>query len=274
MSRSSREPRSSGLRRGTRISGAKVRATILAALLVAGCRGGTLQDGSEGDTGGPADTVPAIGGDRLIANDLDVRTRDGAHRCGFFPDTCPDGADCYTVVEGGEIGRRCVRYRPGSRGDECRAGRVARCGDGRRCLNGTCRTICRPGGSGDFSCDPGKVCIRARVDGTGLSWGGCVERTDECGLWPNDDCPAGKNCYALDRGTRCLEFDSGAELGDRCGGSTDCNAAQVCVRKRGEESDGSVCRAKCDGDHPCDSGRCEAVSELEFGACLPAGQSG
>lgn len=237
------------------------------ALAGVACERGDLEDPA--DAGPPEDGARGVPEDRIVSTDLDVRSADGAHRCGFFPDTCPTGANCYSVRTDGELSRRCLTYDPGSVGDDCTEGRLAQCGDGRRCFEGTCRSICDPAGSEEFGCESGEVCVVVRTgDGRELSWGVCRARSDECRLWPNDDCPDGKNCYSLQRGTRCLAYDAEAASGDACEGSTDCNDEQVCVRAQGGGEDSSVCREKCDGEHPCETGSCGPISELEFGACF------
>lgn len=237
-----------------------------------GCEGGDLEPSADAEAA--TDGGQGVGGDRFISTDLDVRTADGSHACGFFPDTCPAGANCYNVRTDGALERTCLRYDPGSAGDDCTTGRLAQCGDGRRCYRGTCRPICRPDGSSEFGCESGDVCVRIQTDRRRLSWGVCIQRTDECTLWPNDDCPEGENCYSLPRGHRCLEYDADAETGDACEGSTDCRLDQVCVNERDGAGGQNRCRDKCDEEHPCDNGRCGAISQLEFGACFSSADAG
>jgi hypothetical protein len=237
----------------------------------AGCEEGELEDAA--DARAPRDGARIVPRDRIVSTDMDVRSADGAHRCGFFPDTCPTGANCYSVRTEGELGRRCLAYDSGSVGEDCTEGRLAQCGDGRRCFDGTCRALCDPTGSQEFNCESGDVCIVARTgNGRELPWGVCRTRSDECRLWPSDDCPEGENCYSVQRGTRCLTYDPEAESGEECAESTDCDGGQVCVRERGDGS--SVCRNKCDDDHPCETGTCEPISELEFGACFRGPDAG
>lgn len=218
--------------------------------------------------GSRVDAPPA--GDAGISDDVDTRSTDGAHACGIFPDTCPDSYNCYSSVEADEVVRRCLRYDSGkTAGDGC--DEPSSCGDRLRCVDGTCRKLCSPEDPSAEGCPSKSVCVPVRSGEISLVWGVCEQKSDECTLWPNDDCPSEENCYALEQGNRCRPFDKTAEEGDPCDGSTECNRDQICVDADGAEETQSTCRWKCDQDHPCGSGSCKPIGGRNFGACFREG---
>ncbi len=197
--------------------------------------------------------------------------RDGGE-CTVFPDDCGSGQNCYSDLTDRGIERLCMPYDPTrAEGEAC--SEVNGCGDGARCFEQTCRRICDPGEPEGRVCEDGEVCVGMNSHGYDLVWGVCVPESNECSRWPDDDCGAGKNCYPRRQGTRCLAFEVGAERGDPCEGSRDCNDGQVCLEVGGASGDTGAdskrCYPKCDDEHPCETGSCEPVSSLSHGACLP-----
>jgi hypothetical protein len=233
-------------------------ALILVATMHAGCPEAELDDRPDTGEGRVADSTPRS-------------DAEGRRGCSLFPDDCGEGLNCYTDITERGPERVCLPLNPGrTLGDDCDS--VDDCGDGARCYEGTCRAICNPDEPESAGCDGGGICLGMNSHGYDLAWGVCVPKNDACTMWPNDDCGTGKNCYRRSQGTRCLAYDESAALGDSCGGSTDCGDGQVCVEFDGRGGDtgagGGRCYEKCNGDHPCASGECQATSELNYGACL------
>jgi hypothetical protein len=242
-----------------RFLGWSVAALLCGAFLQVGCPEADLDDRRDTREGPAADAGP-------------ISDAEGRRGCSLFPDDCGEGLNCYTDITERGPERVCLPFEAGrARGDECDS--VDDCGDGDRCYEGTCRPICNieePEGAG---CGEGEVCLGMNSHGYDLGWGVCLPESDTCTMWPNDNCGEGKNCYRRKQGTRCLGYDQSAQVGDPCGGSTDCGDGQVCVEFDGRGGDagaaGGHCYAKCDSDHPCETGECQATSELTYGACLP-----
>lgn len=214
-----------------------------------------------GIDGGDAGEVDTTG------TDGDVGGGDVAPNCTYFPDDCPEGESCYPAAQsGGE--RRCLEPR-GEKSQGASCGGLRECGADLRCYDQACRAICDPDGTGDeFDCDSGASCLPLEVAGRTVGFGVCIP---ECTMFPEDDCPEGENCYVFSNGRQCAPYDTGAEAGDECDASQDCNADQICVSSAEDEP--SRCRPKCDQNagEDCESGECRPLQNLEFGACFPSG---
>ena len=186
--------------------------------------------------------------------------------CTYFPDDCPKGKNCYSNLTAKGKVRECREFEAGtSKGDACEA--VNECGDGLRCFQNTCRTMCDPDNTSEFGCGSGAVCMNLKSGGYVLDWGFCEKIEDKCKVWPNDDCPKGENCYEFEQGKRCRTYDENAKEGEMCEGARDCNADQVCLTI--ENQGAGHCRPKCDKNNPCDDGRCADLPDDPYGACIP-----
>lgn len=184
--------------------------------------------------------------------------------CTYVPDSCPPDENCYGTPE---RERWCAPYDPESaRGDDCK--RLSDCGNGERCLSGTCRAICDPERPEKYGCDEPRRCLNFN---DAYDWGACLEVEDRCRPWPDSTCDDPiDNCYRLRRGYRCRPYDANASVGDSCRSATDCNDRQRCVEGR--------CRSLCDPDgsagEGCDEGAtCQTVqgrdgSTLPWGVCF------
>ncbi|MFB6263234.1 MAG: hypothetical protein ABEL76_06360 [Bradymonadaceae bacterium] len=223
-------------------------------------------NGAGPDAGPPGDAADVEQPDATAdgSADADQMPDGGGPACTYFPDSCPEGKNCY----GNPSGRGCATFDPDKQlGDSCE--KTNECNDGHRCFEKTCRAICNPDDLKNYGCPESDACIPLQSEGgERLEWGVCVKKEDKCKPWPNDDCGEGKNCYQFSYGLRCRAYDGKASAGDTCTGSSDCNAGQICVRAPDAEQ--SRCRNKCDDKHPCEKGSCRELRDVDFGACFPS----
>jgi hypothetical protein len=237
---------------------------IVAALVgFAGCGGEDDDPGDGAGDGGMMMSDAGVDG----GDGADAGGPDGGAACTFFPDSCPDGRNCYSQPDG--MPRVCAQYSTdSSSGDSCMAAND--CGEGQRCFQQTCRPICNPDNLSDYGCGSESVCLELELDGKPSPWGVCEPKEDQCTSWPNDSCGQGENCYPLPQGLRCRSYNAEADAGDRCAGARECGDNQVCVTIEGGDS---RCRNKCDMDHPCPEGSCQEL-DRSYGFCLPPSDGG
>lgn len=180
------------------------------------------------------------------------------YACDFFPDSCPDGQNCYPSQSGG---RMCGSYTEGAQpGDQCSA--LNECGDLQLCTqDNTCQKRCDPDkSSSENRCDSSASCAAPQDADVGICVQGCEQ-------FPNDSCPQGENCYPTQSGaTTCAAYDDTASVGDSCSRPTDCNNNQVCVQ---DQSGNNVCADKCtqEGDGPCSANDCQPLQSVDYGVC-------
>lgn len=228
------------------------------------------------DTGTSDDTSTPGGEDTSTPGDEDTGTTPGDDdtggmeedtqdfACTFFPDSCPDGQNCYP----GQTGRQCRDYTSGkSPGDSCSANMPTSCGDEQLCdQDGSCRNRCDPNAAAsDNGCNQGDACLPlGDGQGNALPIGICQPG---CEQFPSDSCPDGENCYATEGGgTTCAAYSQSASAGDPCSSPTDCGNNQICVNT---QSGDSVCANKCtqDGQGPCTGEDCQMLQGLDHGVC-------
>jgi hypothetical protein len=191
--------------------------------------------------------------------------------CSFECQTgCDDGETCDMLPTAtGELRPACARYGPVGEHEICGGADLA-CQKGLTCVNRAatiaphCLAHCEVNDA--MACDDDEFC-EPRSPGDGIA-GVCARI--ECTLYPNDDCPAGQNCYRSPNGRRCLDYHPAAQLGDACSDSSDCNDAQECIAEEGTVTE--LCRAKCvvgDAQGCPPDEQCLPVFDDAHGACWP-----
>lgn len=153
---------------------------------------------------------------------------------------CDAGETCHFV---GEVEPACVVSGSARHGEPCGAG----CAGGHECAAGICRRICD-----DLRRCTGGQCARELALSSGEPSGIRV-CTTQCGLSPQEGCPAGTGChyvpYRDDATTDCAVVGT-REHGQSCSSESDCVAGTVCVNFPDNTRCARICRSSgyCDGD--------------------------
>ncbi len=186
---------------------------------------------------------------------------------------CDSGEACVTEenAEGFEVS--CVdagagiQDTPCETDSDCRAGLTCLAPEGGESV---CVEYCRTGSDAQPQCAPDYTC---RPFGRESRVGICFLATNECTFFP-DSCPADRECYSTDNGTRCGIFDPEAEPGVTCENSNECNEGFRCA---GTGASDLTCKQICNPDEEVDtcpeSTTCQIMrnssgESLGWGACF------